>query len=231
MKKGVYKRWFDLTILVLAHVLLLPVWVFLWTVVPLLIWVGDRGPVFYRQQRVGKDGRVFTIIKFRTMMPDADQKGPAWTSEGDPRVTRVGRVLRRMALDELPEVISIWKGNMSLVGPRALDVEEHERLEQEIPGFRERLKALPGLTGLAQVYDRADDSHDKFHYDQEYLQRMGPGLDLKLLVLSVWNTVTSRWDQRGGKPTKSIEGQASLTTDIMQLESYAGDDVRTGSTR
>jgi len=112
-----YKRGFDLTILVIAHCLLLPLWLILWTAIPLIIWLGDRGPVFYKQKRVGRDGDVFTILKFRTMVPEADRMGPSWTTVGDPRVTRAGRILRRTALDELPEILSIWKGEMSLVGP------------------------------------------------------------------------------------------------------------------
>ena len=199
-RRDTYKLWFDLTLLVLAHLLLLPLWLLLWTVIPFFIWIGDRGPIFYRQKRSGKDGQVFTVLKFRTMVPDADRMGPAWTTEGDPRVTRIGKLLRRTALDELPEVLSIWTGHMSLVGPRALDVEEQKGLEQQVPGFAERLRVRPGLTGLAQIYDRTDDADDKFRYDLEYLQQMGPWLDLKLLVLSVRNTLAGRWDQRGGKP-------------------------------
>ena len=135
-----YKRRFDLTVLVLAHMLLMPLWLLLWTIIPVLIWLSDRGPVFYKQKRVGKDGQVFTILKFRTMVPGAESTGPAWTTEGDPRVTRFGKLLRRMALDELPETLSIWKGDMSLVGPRALDLEEQRGLEQQIPGFAQRLQ-------------------------------------------------------------------------------------------
>ncbi|MCH7622054.1 MAG: sugar transferase, partial [Chloroflexi bacterium] len=168
---------------------------------------GDRGPVFYRQKRVGKNGRIITIVKFRTMVLDADRKGPAWTTDGDPRVTRVGKILRRTALDELPEVLSIWKRDMSLVGPRALDVEEHQSLEKQIPGFEGRLEVLPGLTGLAQVYDRSDDAHDKFRYDLEYLDRMSPWLDMRLLVLSLLNTLGARWDRRSGKAQTNWELQ------------------------
>ena len=199
-KRDRYKPWFDFTVLILAHLLLLPIWVLLWTVIPLLIWLSDRGPVFYKQQRAGKNKRVFTLIKFRTMVLDADLKGPAWTVAGDPRITPVGRLLRRTALDELPEVLNIWKREMSLVGPRALDVEEQRSLEESIPGFENRLQAAPGLTGLAQIYDRSDDANDKFRHDLSYLDRMSPWLDFKLLVLSVWNTFTARWDQRQGKP-------------------------------
>ena len=113
-----YKRPFDLTILVVTHITLLPLWILLWTLIPLLVWLGDRGPVFFRQQRAGKDGKPFTILKFRTMVPDSASKGPAWTTQGDPRVTAVGKILRRTALDELPGLVSIWKGDMSFVGPR-----------------------------------------------------------------------------------------------------------------
>ena len=194
-----YKRWFDVSVLVLAHLLFFPLWILLWTVIPLLIWLEDRKPVFYRQQRMGKDGKPFNLIKFRTMVVGAQDQGPAWTIDGDPRVTRVGRILRRTALDELPEVISIWKGNMSFVGPRALDLDEQRCLEELMPGFEERLRVRPGLTGLAQIYDKTDDPYEKYRYDMEYLQKLSPFLDARLLLLSVWNTVIAGWDHRSGK--------------------------------
>jgi lipopolysaccharide/colanic/teichoic acid biosynthesis glycosyltransferase len=181
--------------------MLLPLWLILWTVIPFLIWTGDRGPIFYRQKRAGKNGKEFTILKFRTMVPHADRHGPSWTTTGDKRVTRVGKLLRRTALDELPEVLSILRGHMSLVGPRALNVEEQRELEQQFPGFEKRLQVRPGLTGLAQIYDRDDYAQNKLHYDEKYLTCMSPWLDLKLLVLSVYNTVSARWDRRLGKPS------------------------------
>jgi lipopolysaccharide/colanic/teichoic acid biosynthesis glycosyltransferase len=133
------------------------------------------------------------------MVADADKQGPAWTTENDLRITRVGRILRRTALDELPEVLSIWKGHMSFVGPRALDLNEHHTLNELIPGFSDRLKVRPGLTGLAQIFDKNDDPHQKYRYDMEYLQRLSPFLDTRLLVHSVWNTLIARWDHRSGK--------------------------------
>lgn len=205
-RRAGYKRGFDLTVLVLAHLILWPLWLLLWVSIPLLVWLGDRGPVFYSQQRVGKNGQLFTVRKFRTMVLDADRKGPAWTTEGDPRVTSVGRILRRTGLDELPEILSIWKGDMSLVGPRALDVEEQSQIERNNPDFARRLCVLPGLTGLAQIYDHTDDAEDKFRYDLEYLHRMSPWLDVKLLFLSVRNTLTIRWDRRSGK-SANAQGQ------------------------
>ena len=194
-----YKRWFDLSILVLAHIVLLPLWVALWTIIPLLIWLEDHKFVFYRQQRMGKDGKPFNIIKFRTMVINAEEQGPTWTTDNDPRITRVGRVLRRTALDELPEIISILQGKMSFVGPRALEIDEHKYLEGLMPGFEKRLQIRPGLTGLAQIYDKTDDPHEKYRYDMEYLEILSPFLDVRLLLISVRNTLIAKWDNRSGK--------------------------------
>lgn len=198
-RKYGYKSWFDLTLLVFAHLIFLPVWIFLWAFIPLLIWLGDRGPIFYIQQRMGKDGKPFSVIKFRTMIVNADIQGPAWTTANDPRITRVGRILRRTALDELPEILSIFQGNMSFVGPRALDLKEYQSLKELMPGFEKRLQIKPGLTGLAQIYDKSDDPYEKYRYDMEYLQNLSPFLDAKLIILSVWNTLIARWDHRSGK--------------------------------
>lgn len=200
MKWRAYKRPFDLTLLLVAFFLFLPLWLLLWTVISITIWLGDRGPIFYKQRRAGKDGQVFIVHKFRTMVPDADLKGPVWTVQGDLRLTRVGKILRRTALDEIPELWSVFKGDMSFVGPRPLDENEQKQLEDQIPGFHQRLMVRPGLTGLAQVYDPADLAKDKLNYDLEYLKRLSPWLDGKLILLSVLNSLGARWDRRTGKP-------------------------------
>lgn len=194
-----YKRPLDLTILISSHVVLLPLWFLLWTLIPLLIWLGDRGPVFFRQERLGKDGRAFVLLKFRTMTVDGNTKGPVWTTEKDNRITPIGKILRRTAMDELPGLISIWKGDMSFVGPRALETSEHHLLETQIPGFRARLQVAPGLTGLAQVRDKFDVAKDKLMYDLEYIAYMNLWLDINLLLVSVKNTFLARWDRRSGK--------------------------------
>lgn len=199
VKKAGYKRILDLSVLVGAHVVLAPVFLILWTGIPTMVWLQDRGPVFYRQLRAGKNGAPFSLIKFRTMVPDADRCGPVWTTEDDPRITRVGKLLRRTGLDELPETINILKGQMSFVGPRALDVEEQKDLEGQIPGFHDRLMVRPGLTGLAQVYNATNNSVEKIRLDLEYIQNMSLVLDIKLLLLSVLNTLAGRWDRRSGK--------------------------------
>ena len=116
-----YKRPLDLTTLVAAHIALLPLWVLLWITIPLCIWIEDRGPIFYVQQRVGRGGRIFGMFKFRSMRVKQDRE--EWlgsTSTDDPRITKMGRLLRRTALDELPQIINLWKGDTSFVGPRAL---------------------------------------------------------------------------------------------------------------
>ena len=119
-------------------------------------------------------------------------------------MTRVGKLLRRTALDELPELTSIWKGDMSFVGPRALDASEHEMLEGQIAGFEKRLRVSPGLTGLAQVYDREDAGEAKLQYDLDYISRMNPFLDMKLMLLSVRNTLLGKWDRRRGKAGRPV---------------------------
>lgn len=205
MKEPIYKRPFDLSVLFLAHLILLLIWVIIWIMIPLMVWLEDRGPIFYRQKRFGKGGKEFTVLKFRTMINDADKNGSSWTMEGDPRVTRVGRILRRTALDELPSLLSILRGDMSFVGPRALAIEEQRFLEEKIPGFRKRLSVRPGLTGLAQVYNRKDESHKKLRYDIKYIENMNLWLDLKLMFLSLWNTITARWDKRSGKEKQFVE--------------------------
>ena len=189
----------DLVVLLLAHVVLFPIWVLVWTLIPFLIWVEDRGPVFYRHQRMGKDRKVFTICKFRTMVVDADLLGPSWSFQGDHRLTKVGVLLRKAALDEIPSLLSILKGDLSLVGPRALNAEEQRFLEEKIPGFEKRLAVRPGLTGLAQVYNRFDDAESKLYHDLQYIRRMGLLLDCRLIFLSVLNTMGGRWDRRSGK--------------------------------
>ncbi len=190
-----WKRPFDLFVLTCVHLVFAPLWVLLWTAIPLTIWLYDRGPVFYTQQRLGKDGRVFNVYKFRSMIPDAERHtGQVWAEEDDPRITPVGRFLRSRALDELPQVINMWRGDLSLVGPRAERPELTEQFAEDIPEFKQRLVVRPGMTGVAQVYGSySTHPKDKLRYDLLYIERMSPLLDVKLLAVSVWNTLTAKW--------------------------------------
>jgi lipopolysaccharide/colanic/teichoic acid biosynthesis glycosyltransferase len=183
-----YKRPFDLTILLVAHLVLLPLFLVLWIALPLAIWLSDRGPVFYTQTRVGKNGKPFRIVKFRTMIMNAERStGPVWAAEADPRVTRVGRLLRRFRLDELPQVINILKGEMSLVGPRPERPELVDRFSQDIPEIAARQLVRPGFAGLAQVRGRYSTTpRDKLRYDLLYIRTLNPLLDLKLMFQAVF---------------------------------------------
>lgn len=143
--------------------------------------------MFYRQRRVGRDGKIFELIKFRTMVPDAEKlTGAVWAQEDDPRVTRVGKWLRATRLDELPQVLNVLRGEMSLVGPRP----ERPELVMEFAGrnamFRAREAVKPGITGLAQVLGRYDtDPDSKLRFDLLYITRWGLGLDLLIMFWTI----------------------------------------------
>lgn len=183
-----YKRSFDLFVVAVSHIVGAPILLLAWTLVPLAIWLTDRGPVFYMQDRVGKNGAIYRVIKFRTMIVDAERAtGPIWARQNDRRVTPIGRILRRSRLDELPQIVNILLGEMSLVGPRPERPELIEEFSRDLPSFPLRLRVMPGIAGLAQVMGRyATTPRNKLRYDNLYIETLGPWLDLKLLVLSVW---------------------------------------------
>jgi lipopolysaccharide/colanic/teichoic acid biosynthesis glycosyltransferase len=180
----------------------------LWGLIALAIKLEDRGPVFYTQSRVGIGGRSFEARKFRSMIPNAEQGvGPVQAVERDPRVTRTGRLLRATAMDELPQLWNIFRGDMSFVGPRALRPEEIEvdargrRIPLDaIPGFAERITVVPGLTGIAQIYARRDVSRrQKFRFDRLYIRRQSLFLDVRLILVSFWITFRGTWEARERK--------------------------------
>jgi len=180
--RGGYKRAFDLALLGLVLVLAAPLWAVLVPAIALAVRIGDGGPALYRQQRLGRDGALFEILKFRTMAVDAESAtGPVWTERGDPRITRVGRVLRHFHLDELPQAVNVLRGEMSLVGPRPERPALAARIETAVPGFAARLRVRPGVAGLAQA-EGADwrDPALKLRYDNRYIATMTPWLDLRL---------------------------------------------------
>jgi lipopolysaccharide/colanic/teichoic acid biosynthesis glycosyltransferase len=157
-------------------------------VAAVLVKLTSRGPVFYTQVRLGRFGRLFTIYKLRTMHHNCEgASGPQWCSgRADPRVTRVGRFLRRSHLDELPQLFNVLRGDMSLIGPRPERPEFLPGLEAAMPHYRDRLLVRPGLTGLAQVQLPADTDltsvRRKLAYDLYYVRRVSPWLDLRILV-------------------------------------------------
>lgn len=173
----------DFALALVLLVLLAPIMV----IAGLLVKLTSPGPALYVQTRVGKGGRLFRIYKLRTMHHDCEKvSGARWSAPGDPRVTALGRFLRRTHLDELPQLINVLKGDMSLVGPRPERPEFVAALELQIPLYRERLAVRPGVTGLAQVYLPPDSDLNsvcrKLVYDLHYIRHMSPWLDLRLMV-------------------------------------------------
>ena len=199
---GLHKRGLDIVVSALGLLGSAP----LWALIGIAIKLEDGGPVFYRQTRVGHRGRIFSVVKFRSMVQDAEgTTGPVWAAENDSRVTVVGRVLRATAMDELPQLLNILRGDMSFVGPRPERPELVARFQREIPGYERRFLAPPGLTGLAQICGKYDSRpRQKLRYDVLYIKRQGFCLDARLIGLSVWITLRGRWESRGKKVSKAL---------------------------
>jgi exopolysaccharide biosynthesis polyprenyl glycosylphosphotransferase len=182
---GLIKRVFDLAGAAIGLGLLL----ITAPVIAAAIALEDGRPIFFRQARAGLAGAIFHIVKFRTMARGAEDDGPRWASAGDPRVTRIGRILRRARLDELPNLVNVLRGEMSLVGPRPERPELVAMLEQRVPFYRTRLMVRPGLTGWAQVNRPYSDSvagaSEKLEYDLYYLKHRTLGFDLWILIRTV----------------------------------------------
>jgi sugar transferase (PEP-CTERM system associated) len=180
------KRAFDLVFSALLLALAAPLFV----LIAIATKLDSAGPVLFRQVRVGRHGKTFVIYKFRSMRDDAEfQIGPAWATEGDVRVTRVGRFLRKFRLDELPQALNVLRGEMSVVGPRPERPYFVDRLSEEIPFYNLRHYVKPGITGWAQVrypYGASiDDAREKLQYDIHYVKHRSMVCDLKILCKTV----------------------------------------------
>jgi len=191
------KRAFDIILSFLGLLTSTP----LWLIISLAIKLEDGGPIFYFHNRVGRGGQKFTIFKFRSMVVDAErQTGPVWAAENDHRTTRVGRFLRATAMDELPQLWNIFKGDISFVGPRAERPEFVDQFTSEIPNYDHRHAVRPGLTGVAQIYGRYDSSpRQKLRLDLLYVRNQCLWLDLRLIALSFWITFRAKWESREKK--------------------------------
>ena len=176
------KRPIDFVLALIIIICFLPFFPFL----ALAIKLEDRGPIFYFQERVGKNKKIFKLIKFRSMVPEAEKEGIKWAEKEDERITKVGNFLRRFHLDEIPQMINILKGDISLVGPRPERPEFVEKLEKEIPHYHLRHLVKPGFTGWAQIkfrYGRSvEDSLEKFQYDLYYIKNRSLFLDIRILL-------------------------------------------------
>jgi lipopolysaccharide/colanic/teichoic acid biosynthesis glycosyltransferase len=195
--RGGGKRVFDIGLSLLLLFLSAPIIVF----AMLAIWLGSLGrePVIYRQVRVGLNGKLITLLKLRTMRVDAEPSGPRMAVCDDPRVTRLGRILRRSRIDELPQLFNVLRGDMSLIGPRPERPEFVAQFEQEIEGYGLRHRVKPGITGLAQVrYSYAESLEDtvvKLYYDLQYLRNCSLKSDI-LILLQTMPVVVTGWGAR-----------------------------------
>lgn len=197
------KRIFDILFSFFGIIISLP----LWLLISILIYVEDKGPICYLQDRVGKNGRLFKVVKFRSMIPDAEAlTGPIQAEENDKRMIKIGRLLRKTAMDELPQLINILKGDMSFVGPRPLrpsEIENRNKTATDLihrPDMSIRHSVTPGLTGVAQVFAACDATADeKLRYDRWYIRNCNLYLDLWLILVSFLITFKATWETRQKK--------------------------------
>ncbi len=181
------KRLMDIVLSLMLLIITLPITI----LSSIAIKIDSKGKIFYRQDRSGMNNKVFKIVKFRTMIKDAEKySGPVWSMKGDPRVTTIGRLLRKIRVDEIPQVYNVLKGDMSFVGPRPERPFFVEKLSQEIPLYKRRLKVRPGITGWAQVKHKYDENIEdvraKLRYDLYYIENMSLRMDFKIIFRTIF---------------------------------------------
>ncbi|MEV1289402.1 sugar transferase [Micromonospora sp. NPDC049679] len=180
------KRPFDITLALLGLVATLPLWI----VIPVFIWIEEPGPILFIKNSVGKGGVTFRQVKFRSMRYDAERfTGPVASPSSDPRTLRCGRWLRRWHVDELPELVNVLTGSMSIVGPRPLRTVLVQRYLEEIPGFANRHTVKPGIACIAQIEKYHIAPADRLRKDRVYIRRMSLGMDVRMLWRAVMSTV------------------------------------------
>jgi sugar transferase (PEP-CTERM system associated) len=205
--------------------------------IAVLTKLDSYGPVFFRQERVGENGRIFTLYKFRTMVEDAEKEtGPVWAQETDPRTTRLGKILRRTGLDEIPQMFNVLIGDMSFVGPRPERPHFVAELQEKIPYYSQRLVVKPGITGWAQVRygygATVEDAIEKLQFDLYYIKNMSFFLDMLIILSTVHKVlfakVALQTNAKEGRKTASMQGNgkmelpnlSSLTASWLSLHSY-----------
>lgn len=189
------KRAFDVFFALVGLIIASPIMI----ITALAIKLDSRGPVFYLQDRVGQNGKEFKLIKFRSMRQDAESSGPQWASQNDPRITRVGRIIRKLRIDELPQFINMLKNDMSFVGPRPERRYFIDQLQEIIPFYSMRLYVKPGVTGWAQINypygDSIEDAKEKLKYELYYMKHRSLWLDLSIIFQTVKVALKARGSQ------------------------------------
>ena len=223
----VVKRCFDVSFAAVGLIVSLPVV----AVISLAIKLDDGGPLLYRQERTAEFGRTFTVHKFRSMTPATEDSSPG--SDEEYRVTRVGRILRKTHLDEIPQLWAILMGRMSVVGPRAVWTDEEMHLEEEAHRWRKRWFIKPGLTGLAQIHDATSaDATTKLHYDLEYIRKQSFWFDVKIVVRQLWKVGTDLLGVVSGtstEPPNSAESDEPTKTSESDGPTKTSNSAETGS--
>lgn len=181
------KRLLDLIVSFIILIISFPVII----ISAVAIKLDSKGPIFFKQERMGQNGKIFNMVKFRSMYEDAEKHtGPVWSQKDDPRVTRVGKIIRKLRIDELPQMYNVFLGEMSLVGPRPERPFFVEKLSKEIPYYKRRLKVRPGITGWAQVKHKYDETIEdvkaKLRYDLFYIENMSIRMDMKILFRTIF---------------------------------------------
>lgn len=223
-----FKRIFDIFSSLLAILLLLPIWI----VIPIAIKCDSKGPVFFKQERRTKNGRVFKMLKFRSMVVDAEQSGAGlFNYKDDPRVTKVGRFLRNSSIDELPQLFNIFKGDMSVVGPRPCVKYELGDFDTLNKKYKKRFEMKAGLTGLAQVKGRNDISWDeKVEYDNQYIdnfKKHGIFTDIRILWLSVIKVFKKEdiYENKADENLDDVEAAKLAEEEIIRLAHISEDEL------
>jgi exopolysaccharide biosynthesis polyprenyl glycosylphosphotransferase len=226
------KRLTDILVAFIGLVLTIPVV----ALAALLIKLTSRGPIFYRQERLGRDSAPFMLLKFRTMIADAEsQTGPVWAAENDPRITTIGKILRKCRIDEIPQLINVLRGEMSLVGPRPERAIFIQKLSEKIPFYSERLLVPPGITGWAQVMApyaaSIEDTRRKLQYDLYYIKHMSFFLDIFIFIRTIKTMLFGRERKKKNTDATAPSQHEEVKTEMLFLHEPHRDKATNAAPR
>ena len=202
---AVFKRFMDIVLSIIGLIILSPILL----IVSIAIKIDSKGPVIFKQERIGKDGKVFKIYKFRSMVVGAEKMGTGvYSKKGDSRVTRVGKFIRMTSIDELPQLVNILKGEMSFIGPRPVLTYHPWKYEEYTPEQLKRFEVRPGVTGLAQIHGRKQVEWEKrIKYDVEYVEKLSLWLDIKIFFITIYKVLFMKDNENTEETTNSKESE------------------------